>query len=73
MTTIKEQKKTQLSADEIEERKRIMEQIDASNLLEGISPAEEDSLEKKLEKQWIHGEITSDEATTILKEHYGIK
>ncbi len=54
-------KKTKLSTQ------RVLECVTASNAFEGLQPSEHSDL---IANQYITGQITGEEAISIIKEHY---
>ena len=65
-------KKDQPLTPEQQRRAKIVEQTQASEVLEGYPPlTAADGYAYVLQQQWIRGDITSQERGRLLAEHYG--
>ncbi|MEE9493710.1 MAG: antitoxin VbhA family protein [Gammaproteobacteria bacterium] len=52
----------------------VVHRVEASSALEGYAPlSEEGGYAYELQKQWVLGEITTEEERVLLKKHYGLK
>ncbi len=65
--------KDKISEEEIKERRKLLREIDASNLLSGIEPPKEGEYAWELREEWVNGKITPDEMTELLCKHYGLE